>query len=126
MRDHPAHYGQMLAGLWGGHNYHNLSLAAQLSRALFSWPATGEYTSDQHSDPPSYTTARQLPVPGQPPGEVRPGGPLPHQEGRGLLDRQRPRPRQDAAGDGGWDVSSGVQASAAQGRVDQLLIQWII
>ena len=49
MRDHPAHYGQMLAGLWGGHNYHNLSLAAQLSQALFSRPATGEYTSDQRA-----------------------------------------------------------------------------
>ena len=98
MRDHPAHYGQMLAGLWGGHNYHNLSLAAQLSRALFFRPATRRGTARWSPSPPG---------------------------GRGLLDRQRPRPRQEATGDGGWDVSSAVQASAAQGRVDQLLIQWI-
>ena len=52
MRDHPAHYGQMLAGLWGGHNYHNLSLAAQLSRALFFRPATRRGTARWSPSPP--------------------------------------------------------------------------
>ena len=53
--------------------------------------------------------------------QVRRGGPLPQQAGGGRLDGQRPRPRQHAAGDGGRDLSSAVPASAAQGRVDQLL-----
>ena len=67
MRDHPLHNEAILAGLWGGHNYHNLryriltphpqlslishnlSLAAQLRQALFSRPASADYTSDQRA-----------------------------------------------------------------------------
>ena len=110
MRDHPAHYGQMLAGLWGGHNYHNLSLAAQEEVV---WPMA------QHSalihDSYRCLASHQARY-----GQVVP---FPTRRAGGAWTGSGPARKRCC---GRWRLGRVLgSASAAQGRVDQLLIQWI-
>ena len=48
MRDLPLHHAPMLAGLWGGSNYHNFSLALQVRQALLGVKVNLWKFYDQH------------------------------------------------------------------------------